>query len=74
MFTFIITFILLSPIYLFLILQLKYPEDTTLWGERWMYSEDPEFSEEGIKYIKIRSMIGIAILTLFYLIWFLKVL
>ncbi|MBB4824835.1 hypothetical protein HNO89_002061 [Sporosarcina luteola] len=72
MFTLILACILFSPLYLFLILQLKYPEETIFWGERWMYNEDPKLSDEGIKYTKIKAIIGIVILTMIFLIWFLK--
>ncbi|WP_252504365.1 hypothetical protein [Sporosarcina sp. Marseille-Q4943] len=74
MLTFIFTFILFSPVYIIFFLQYNYPEDAIMWGKRWMYNEAPDISDEAIKYTKISALIGIGVLTLMFLIWFIKVL
>lgn len=74
MLQFIFALILFSPIYILFFLQYHYPEDAILWGKRWMYKEEPEISDEAIKTTKISAIIGIIVMTLMFLIWFIKVL
>lgn len=60
----IITIIFMIPLYGFLIWTYYCPEDSLLWGKRWMYGEEPEFSPNYIRYIKfasISTMIGVPI-------------
>ncbi|WHT49072.1 hypothetical protein QNH10_05215 [Sporosarcina thermotolerans] len=41
-------------------------------GKRWMYKEQPEVSDEAIKFTKILSIIGIVVLTLIFVVSFIK--
>lgn len=74
MLTWILGLILSIPLYILFILQYLYPEDSMKWGKRWMYNDEPELSDEAIKYAKVTAIIGIVVLTLMFLVWFLKVL
>lgn len=67
-------FIIFIPVYLILIWQVYNPEDAVLWGKRWMYKEQPEVSEEAIKYVKVMSIIALVVLTLIFVIFFIKAL
>lgn len=40
------------------------PEDSLLWGKRWMYKEEPELTEGAIRYTKVVSMISIVVMTI----------
>ncbi|MFS0865499.1 hypothetical protein [Fredinandcohnia sp. 179-A 10B2 NHS] len=62
--TTILLFIFSIPFYGLLIWTYLCPEDSLLWGNRWMYQDEPDFSEEAIKYTKYSALIGIGILTL----------
>ncbi|GGA72561.1 hypothetical protein [Ornithinibacillus halotolerans] len=58
----IVTIIILIPVYIILIWSYVEPEESMLFGERWMYQEDPEFSTRSIQFRKFTSlmlMIGI---------------
>lgn len=58
-------FIIFSiPIYGLLIYGYTCPEESILFGRRWMYREEPELSEEAICLQKKASLIGIIVLTL----------
>ncbi|MDW0114507.1 MULTISPECIES: hypothetical protein [Sporosarcina] len=72
MFTVILAFILLSPLYLFLILQFNYPKDMMIWAERWKYDTEPDFSDESIKIVKIKAIVGIILLSLLFIFWFIS--
>lgn len=74
MLTFIFALILSAPLYILFYLQYQYPEDAMKWGNRWMYKDDPEMSDEAIKYAKISALIGIGLMTLIFVVWFFKVL
>lgn len=60
---FIMIIIITLPLYGVLIWSYFYPEESFLWGKRWMYSEEPEPSEDAIIFIKIKSIIGIILVT-----------
>jgi len=60
---FIPIILIFIPLYGVLLYSYFYPEESFLWGRRWMYSEDPEPSEEAIKFFKIKSIIGIVFIT-----------
>ena len=62
-----ILIVLSIPIYGLFIWSYLNPEDSYLFGKRWMYEEDPELTEEAIKYMKRTSMIIIIILSLMIL-------
>jgi hypothetical protein len=62
-----ITVALMIPIYALLIWNWSYPEDSILFGERWMYREEPEITKKAIKdarFVAMTSMIGIPIVLL----------
>lgn len=63
-----IVFILLIPLYGVLIWSYFCPEESLLWGKRWMYKEEPEISEGAIRYIKVASLISVIVLTLVFVI------
>ncbi len=55
--------IILIPIYTLLIWAYINPKASYLFGRRWMYKEEPEFTEETIKFFKMSTMIFIVIIT-----------
>lgn len=60
----IIMIFIMIPIYVLLIWTYLYPEDSMLFGRKWMYKEKPEFSKEAIrftKFISVVTMVGLAI-------------
>ncbi|WP_196121303.1 hypothetical protein [Anaerobacillus alkaliphilus] len=61
----IILFITLIPLYIVLIWTYFNPEESMLYGQRWMYKEQPEFSKRAIKYTKFVSVNFIVLLTTF---------
>ncbi len=71
---FIMLLIFLLPIYGLLIWQYIEPEESFLWGRRWMYEEEPEPSEELIEYYKKTAIIGIVFMTIVIIISFIKLL
>lgn len=60
----ILTFIFMIPLYGVLIWTYFYPEESMLFGQRWMYKEEPEFSEIAITYTKFASMVAIFLFTI----------
>lgn len=62
--------ILIIPLYAVLIWSYFNPEESMLFGKRWMYVEEPEVSEGAIRYIKVVSFISIIMLTLFLVLFF----
>lgn len=53
--------IFMIPVYGYLIWTYHCPEDSILFGRRWMYKEEPEISPQYIRYTKfasISAMIG----------------
>lgn len=67
----IIMVILLIPLYGLLIWTYNCPEESILFGKRWLYKEEPEISEAAIRYTKFASLVAIIglpiILTIFIL-------
>ncbi|MFE8697593.1 hypothetical protein ACFYKT_14720 [Cytobacillus sp. FJAT-53684] len=63
----IITVILMIPLYAVLIWTYFYPEESLLFGKRWMYNEEPEISKAAIRYTKFVSIIAIVGLPIFLL-------
>ena len=61
---FIILTLIMLPVYGIFIWSYFYPEESLLWGNRWMYKEEPEPTEEVIKFIKIKSIIAVAFMTI----------
>ena len=62
-----IMIIFLMPVYGLLIWGYINPEESHLFGRRWMYEEEPELSEEAITSTKKASLIFIIIITFFVL-------
>ncbi|WP_442600061.1 hypothetical protein [Neobacillus sp. D3-1R] len=48
--------IILIPLYGVLIWTYRCPEESILFGNRWMYKEEPEISKTAIRYTKFASM------------------
>lgn len=59
-----IAIVFMIPLYGVLIWTYLCPEDSLLWGKRWMYKEEPELSEGAIRYTKVVSMVSIVFLTI----------
>jgi len=59
-----ILIIFLIPIYGLLFWAYKDPKASYLFGRRWMYKEEPEFSEESIMFLKKSAIVFIVIITL----------
>lgn len=55
--------VFLIPVYGLLIWSYIEPEESYLWGRRWMYEEEPELSEEAIWLQKKVSMIALIVIT-----------
>lgn len=56
--------VFMLPLYGVLIWTYFCPEDSLLWGKRWMYKEEPELTEGAIRYTKVVSLISIVIMTI----------
>lgn len=56
--------VFMLPLYGVLIWTYFCPEDSMLWGKRWMYKEEPELTEGAIRYTKVVSLISIVIMTI----------
>ncbi|MCK1999467.1 hypothetical protein MPH47_19930 [Psychrobacillus psychrodurans] len=56
------------PLNAVLIWSYFYPEESLLFGKRWMYKEDPELSEGAIRYTKVTSLISLIVIALIFLI------
>ncbi|MDX8362650.1 hypothetical protein [Cytobacillus sp. IB215316] len=70
MITAILAVIFMIPIYALLIWTYISPEESMLFGNRWMYKEEPELSEEVIRYRKFISlmiMIGLPIVIISFM-------
>jgi hypothetical protein len=52
------------PLYAVLLWTYFDPEGAVFLGRRWMYKEEPELSEVGIRYTKIASVITMVIITI----------
>lgn len=59
-------FIFMIPIYAVLIWTYFYPEESMLLGQRWMYKEEPEFTDDAIRYTKFGAVFGIFLLTMVF--------
>ena len=53
----ILLIIFMIPLYGVLIWTYFCPEESILFGKRWMYEEEPEVSEAAIRYTKFASMV-----------------
>ncbi|WP_210238479.1 hypothetical protein [Aquibacillus sediminis] len=69
----------LVPVYGLLIWSYFYPVETMLFGERWLYKKEPEYSSEAIAWTKFSAVVGMFVLTIiissiFHIYWFRAVL
>ncbi|WP_189655273.1 hypothetical protein [Bacillus sp. HNG] len=62
----IMFFIFMIPIYAVLIWTYFYPEESMLLGQRWMYKEEPEFTDDAIRYTKFGAVSGIFLMTMVF--------
>ncbi|MFS0821920.1 hypothetical protein [Bacillus sp. 1P02SD] len=62
----IMFFIFMIPLYAMLIWTYFYPEDSMLLGQRWMYKEEPEFTDDAIRYTKFGATFGIFLITMVF--------
>ncbi|HWK21500.1 MAG TPA: hypothetical protein VNS08_00560 [Ureibacillus sp.] len=67
----IVGFFLSIPLYGVLIWSYFCPQESLLFGKRWVYKEEPEISDGAIRYIKVASLTSIIGLTLFFIIFIL---
>ncbi|MCL6604618.1 MAG: hypothetical protein K6T94_17280 [Paenibacillus sp.] len=67
MFDIFIGLLFIIPLYGILIWSYYCPEDSLLWGKRWMYKEEPEISDSAIRYTKVTSLIGMIAIPLFFI-------
>ncbi|CAM5220127.1 SdpI/YhfL family protein OS=Ureibacillus acetophenoni OX=614649 GN=SAMN05877842_11093 PE=4 SV=1 [Ureibacillus acetophenoni] len=58
----IVISILLIPVYGLLLWAYFEPRDAFLFGNRWMYKEDPEPSQKWIRYTKFTSLWGMIVI------------
>ncbi len=59
-------FTLMIPLYAVLIWTYFYPEESMLLGQRWMYKEEPEFSDHAIRYTKFGAIVGVFLITMVF--------
>jgi hypothetical protein len=60
-------FVLMIPVYALLLWTYFNPEESMLWGKRWMYEEEPEVSRAAIRYTKFVSLLAMIGLPVFFL-------
>ena len=65
----ILGLILMIPLYALLIWTYFYPEDSMLFGQRWMYKEEPEFSDDAIRYTKFGARVGMLLITMVFILY-----
>lgn len=63
---FLLMFFLVIPIYGVLIWSYFDPEESLLWGKRWIYKEEPEISEGAICYTKMMFLVSMIVLTVIF--------
>lgn len=56
----------------FAIFMLKQPEEANFLFDRWRYKEDPHLSETGIKETKLRAYMGIGLIAIMWIVFFLE--
>lgn len=61
-----VVFVFMIPMYGVLIWTYFCPEDSLLWGKRWMYKEEPEISNSAIRFAKVSSLTAIVVLTIIF--------
>ncbi|WP_077619506.1 hypothetical protein [Bacillus sinesaloumensis] len=66
----ILYFIFMIPVLGILIWTYFEPEESMLFGQRWMFRDEPEFSNLAIRYTKFTSIVGIYLITMILLFYF----
>lgn len=66
------TIIILIPLYIALLYSYYYPEDSVLFGRRWMFKKEPQLSEQVIRYTKFSSLLTMIYLPFFVLLLFIQ--
>lgn len=67
MFDIFLGLLFIIPLYGILIWSYYCPEESLLWGKRWMYKEEPEISDSAIRYTKVTSLIGMIAIPIFFI-------
>ncbi|CAG9621534.1 hypothetical protein [Sutcliffiella rhizosphaerae] len=62
----ILWFILIIPLYGVLIWTYFYPEESMIFGHRWKYREEPEFSDVAVSFTRFGAIVGIFFLTIVF--------
>ncbi|WP_449536483.1 hypothetical protein [Ferdinandcohnia sp. Marseille-Q9671] len=62
-------FFFMIPLYAVFVWTYFYPEESMLFGQRWMYKEEPEFSDEAIRSTKLWAMAGIVLITMGFVLY-----
>ncbi|CAH1058775.1 hypothetical protein [Paenibacillus pseudetheri] len=62
----VIFIVVMIPMYGVLIWTYFCPEDSLLWGKRWLYKEEPEISNAAIRFAKVSSLTAIVVLTILF--------
>lgn len=68
--TIFFTVVIMIPLYGLLIWTYYNPEESMLFGKRWMYKEEPELSSSAIRYTKfatMTAMIGLPIVVISFI-------
>ncbi|MFC4098897.1 hypothetical protein [Paenibacillus xanthanilyticus] len=64
----IFIFMLMIPLFAVLVWTYLDPESSLKWGRRWMYEEEPEYSEGYLRYMKFASLAAIVFLAIVFVI------
>ncbi|MFA9556810.1 hypothetical protein ACERII_05880 [Evansella sp. AB-rgal1] len=62
LFEIIAAIVIMLPLYAALIWTYLFPEESMLFGNRWMYRDRPEFSERAIRFTKFGASTGLIFL------------
>ncbi|TCZ71855.1 hypothetical protein E0485_22585 [Paenibacillus albiflavus] len=62
----VIFIVFMIPMYGVLIWTYFCPEDSLLWGKRWLYKEEPEISNSAIRFAKVSLLTAIVVLTIIF--------
>ncbi|UTR12667.1 hypothetical protein MM300_10510 [Evansella sp. LMS18] len=60
----IILIVLMVPFYGLLIWGIIEPEESYLWGRRWMFKKEPEITEAALRLHRASAIFGLFIITL----------
>ncbi|WP_453993793.1 hypothetical protein [Bacillus nitroreducens] len=62
----ILYFILMIPVIGILIWTFFHPEESILFRQRWIYKDEPEFSELAIRYTKFSSIVVVYLILMIF--------